>query len=148
MKMKALALVIFSSALVAGCSSYGPTANKAASKTAAAARPAANKPVGITRNLMSITVNHNGKPVKIQRNQNNSATVIPAFAKTSRPCPPFCIQPIVVAPGVETLGEVEVINYLKKMVEFILAFQLNMYTQYELSAKRETQYQSQVCVIG
>lgn len=73
------------------------------------------KPVGITADMMSITVKHNGKDTKVVRDQNNAATVIPAFAKTSRPCPPFCIQPIVLAPGVETLGEVEVINYLKKM---------------------------------
>jgi len=74
-----------------------------------------NKPVGITPDLMSITVKHNGKNVEIKRNQDNSATVNPAFAKTSRPCPPFCIQPISLAPGVETLGELEVINYLDKM---------------------------------
>ncbi len=76
---------------------------------------AEGKPVGITPSLMSISVNHNGKNVEIKRNQDNAATVIPAFAKTSRPCPPFCIQPIVLAPGVETLGEVEVIDYISKM---------------------------------
>lgn len=73
------------------------------------------KPVGITPDLMSITVKHNGKDVEIKRNQDNAATVIPAFAKTSRPCPPFCIQPMVVAPGVETIGEGEVIDYIAKM---------------------------------
>lgn len=70
------------------------------------------KPVGITPDIMSVTVQHNGKANEIKRDQNNAATVIPAFAKTSRPCPPFCIQPIVLAPGVETLGENEVIHYL------------------------------------
>ena len=64
---------------------------------------------------MSVTVKHNGVDTKIERDQNNTATVSPAFAKTSRPCPPFCIQPMSLAPGVETLGEVEVIDYLKKM---------------------------------
>ncbi len=72
----------------------------------------AGKPVGITPKLMSVTVMHNGKPFEIKRNQDNKATVDPAFAKTSRPCPPFCIQPIKLAPGVETLGEVEVLHYL------------------------------------
>lgn len=109
MKLKTLALALMTSALTVACASNGT-----AMKTATAAK-VANKPVGITKDLMSITVNHNGKPIKIQRDQNNNATVIPAFAKTSRPCPPFCIQPIKLAPGVETLGEVEVINYLKKM---------------------------------
>jgi rhodanese-related sulfurtransferase len=58
---------------------------------------------------------HGGKSLKIMRDQNNKAVVNPAFAKTSRPCPPFCIQPIVLAPGVETLGEREIIDYLVKM---------------------------------
>ncbi len=73
------------------------------------------KPVGITPDVMSVTVMHGGRSVEIKRNQDNKATVDPAFAKTSRPCPPFCIQPIMLAPGVETLGETEVLDYLKRM---------------------------------
>jgi rhodanese-related sulfurtransferase len=53
--------------------------------------------------------------VKIIRNQDNNNTVNPAFAKTSRPCPPFCIQPATLAPGVETIAEREVIDYIAKM---------------------------------
>lgn len=78
------------------------------------AEGAAGKPVGITPDLMSVNVKHHGAASEIKRDQNNSATVNPDFAKTSRPCPPFCIQPIVLAEGVETLGEVEVIEYLNK----------------------------------
>ncbi len=73
------------------------------------------KPVGITPSMASVMVKHNGHDVKLERNQNNKAVVIPAFAKTSRPCPPFCIQPISLGGGVQTIGEVEVINYAKKM---------------------------------
>ena len=76
---------------------------------------AENKPVGITPDLMSVTVTHNGQSVEIMRNQDNKNTVISAFARTSRPCPPFCIQPMVLAEGVETLGEVEVLDYAAKM---------------------------------
>jgi len=71
--------------------------------------------VNITPKLESITVKHGGKSVKIMRNQNQKNTVNPAFAKTSRKCPPFCIQPSTLAPGVETIGENEVIHYLKLM---------------------------------
>ena len=71
--------------------------------------------VNITPSMESITVDHGGKPTKIMRNQNQNNTVNPAFAKTSRKCPPFCIKPSTLAPGVETIGEVEVIGYLKKM---------------------------------
>jgi rhodanese-related sulfurtransferase len=81
----------------------------------AGAAQAAGKPVGITPDMMDATVKHGDKSVKIMRDQNNDAVVDPAFAKTSRPCPPFCIQPIVLAPGVETLGEREVIDYLVRM---------------------------------
>ena len=81
----------------------------------AGAQAKESKPVGITPDISSVTVMHNGKEVKISRNQDNGNTVIPAFAKTSRPCPPFCIQPIKLAEGVETVGEVEVIDYAKKM---------------------------------
>lgn len=71
--------------------------------------------VNITPDMESVTVNHGGKPTKIMRNQDQNATVNPAFAKTSRKCPPFCIQPSTLAPGVETIAEVEVIGYLKRM---------------------------------
>jgi rhodanese-related sulfurtransferase len=49
------------------------------------------------------------------RNQDQKNTVSEAFAKTSRKCPPFCIQPATLAPGVETIGEIEVLDYLAKM---------------------------------
>ena len=74
-----------------------------------------DKPVGITPIMMDAEVVHNGKKVKISRNKNNKNTVNPSFAKTSRPCPPFCIQPSTLAPGVETIGETEVIGYLQKI---------------------------------
>ncbi len=73
------------------------------------------KPVNITPKMASVTVMHNGKETKIMRNQDNGNTVNPAFAKTSRPCPPFCIQPMSLGEGIETIGEVEVIKYAEKM---------------------------------
>ena len=76
---------------------------------------AENKPVGITPDMMSVEATHNGETVTIQRNQDNANTIIPAFAKTSRHCPPFCIQPMTIAPGVETLGELELLDYVTKM---------------------------------
>ncbi len=75
---------------------------------------AADLKVKITPDLASVDVMHDGKKVTIMRNQDNKADVNPAFAKTSRNCPPFCINPIKLAPGVETIGEVEILHYLKK----------------------------------
>ena len=37
----------------------------------------------------------------IQRVQDNGNNVDASFAKTSRPCPPFCIQPISLAQGMK-----------------------------------------------
>jgi len=77
---------------------------------------AEDKPaVGITPDMTSVSVMHNGKKTSITRNQDQKNTVNPAFAKTSRKCPPFCIQPAVLAPGVETIAEVEMLDYLSKM---------------------------------
>lgn len=75
----------------------------------------ARKPVGITPDIMSVTIKIDGKDVDVKRNQDNDNTIKPAFAKTSRACPPFCIQPMSLGNGVETIGEVEVVNYIKKM---------------------------------
>jgi len=73
--------------------------------------------VKITPDLGEVTVMHQGKKVSITRNQDQKNTVNPDFAKTSRKCPPFCIQPAVLAPGVETIAEVEVLQYLQRMSE-------------------------------
>lgn len=90
----------------------------AATIAAPAALMAADKvAVGITPDMASVDVMHKGKKTTISRNQDENNTVNPAFGKTSRKCPPFCIQPSTLAPGVETIGEVEVLGYLKKMAD-------------------------------
>ena len=72
------------------------------------------KPVGIsTAGELEVKAGN----VTFSRNQDNNNTVNPAFAKTSRPCPPFCIQPSTLATNVETIAENEVIHYVKKMKE-------------------------------
>lgn len=70
--------------------------------------------VGISADVASVEVMHDGQPVTIMRNQDPDNTVDPRYAKTSRDCPPFCIQPAVIAPGVETIGEVEMVDYLRR----------------------------------
>jgi len=80
----------------------------------AGAALADDKPVGIAANLPYVDVVHDGKPFRIQRDQDNDAEVDPAYAFTSRPCPPYCVQPMQLAPGVETIGELELLDYLKR----------------------------------
>lgn len=81
----------------------------------ACAEEPAGREVGITADLPNVTVLHRGKPVTIERNPDTENTIEPDFALTSRPCPPFCILPMTLAPGVETLGELELIAYLQKV---------------------------------
>jgi len=70
--------------------------------------------VGITEDLDSVEVIHKGEKIIIQRNQDLNNTVNPVYAKTSRKCPPFCIQPQVIAAGVETIAELELLEYLQR----------------------------------
>ncbi len=66
--------------------------------------------VRITGDLPSVQVTTADGPVIIQRIQDPAHELTGEFAKTSRPCPPFCIQPMQVAPGVTTVGEVELLD--------------------------------------
>ena len=70
--------------------------------------------VNITNEISFIDVKHNGKEVRIQRNQSLDNLVNSEYAKTSRKCPPFCIQPHNLGNGVETIGELKLLNYLEK----------------------------------
>jgi rhodanese-related sulfurtransferase len=69
--------------------------------------------VNITRAIASVNVKHGGADVKVERNQDTSAVIEAGFAKTSRPCPPFCAQPIIVADGVKTIGEAELVEFMQ-----------------------------------
>ncbi|HEX9142717.1 MAG TPA: hypothetical protein VGA09_00500 [Candidatus Binatia bacterium] len=60
--------------------------------------------VNISADLASVDVMHHGRKVTIMRNQNQSNAVNPDYAKTSRKCPRFCIQPSELAPGVKTIA--------------------------------------------
>ncbi|MDE4062315.1 rhodanese-like domain-containing protein [Phaeobacter gallaeciensis] len=80
---------------------------------AAIAAPALADKVGITKDMMSVTVTTPGGAVEIKRNQDPDARLGEPWTKTSRPCPNFCIQPMTPAPGVTTIGELEVLEFLK-----------------------------------
>ena len=105
LRLSGLALALAATVGMTGCASTGSIA------------ATSDKPldVAITANLPSVDVMHNGKKVTVQRNQNPNNTINPDFAKTSRKCPPFCIQPGMIAPGVKTIGELEMLQYLQKV---------------------------------
>jgi rhodanese-related sulfurtransferase len=69
----------------------------------------------ISPKVESVEVMHNGETVVVKRGHDSDAKLPEAFQKTERGCPPFCVQPMEAVPGVETVGELEVLEYLKRM---------------------------------
>lgn len=57
-----------------------------------------------------------GQPLVIERIQDSGHHLTGEFTKTSRPCPPFCITPMETAPGVATVGEIELMDFLDSHV--------------------------------
>lgn len=79
----------------------------------ALATPALADPVNIRPDVASVTVPTDAGPVEISRIQDNDNTVTGEWARTSRPCPNFCIQPMSPAEGVTTIGELEMLAALE-----------------------------------
>lgn len=73
--------------------------------------------VKITPEVESIKVKHGSQEVEVMRKQDEKATINPAFALVARKCPPFCAQPMDAAPGVKTVGEVEMIHFMATKVK-------------------------------
>jgi hypothetical protein len=74
-----------------------------------------NLTVKIGPELPYLEVLHKGKKVLVMRHQDPANRIIERYAVTSRDCPPNCVQPISLHPGVETIGELEVLDYLKRI---------------------------------
>ena len=69
--------------------------------------------VNITKEIDQFQVRHGDKTITIKRNQDTGAMLEFNFARTSRPCPPFCAQPMQAAPNVQTIGEVELVDFMR-----------------------------------
>ena len=69
--------------------------------------------VRITPDLSEISVNSAGQSVTIRRIQDTENTLTGEWARTSRPCPDQCLQPISASDGVATAGELEVLSFLQ-----------------------------------
>ncbi len=81
------------------------------------AAPGDDVKVKIAPGIPYVDVTIGGRTVRIMRNQDTRHRLTNSFTKTSRACPPFCIQPMVPAPGVHTVGELELLDFIKKKVE-------------------------------
>lgn len=84
----------FAAALISGAAQADPT-------------------VGITKSMPQVTVQTESGPQVIDRVQDPSNEITGEWARTSRPCPEFCIQPMSPAPGVSTIGELELLEMLQ-----------------------------------
>ncbi len=70
--------------------------------------------VEITEGVPYVEVEANGKTYKIERVQEPDTYLTNTFALTSRPSPPFFIEPFIVSEGIETFGELEVLDFISK----------------------------------
>ncbi|MEZ5687053.1 MAG: rhodanese-like domain-containing protein [Paracoccaceae bacterium] len=68
--------------------------------------------VNIRPDIASVTVQTADGPAEISRIQDTANELSGEWARTSRPCPNFCIQPMNPAPGVTTIGELELLEFL------------------------------------
>lgn len=86
--------------------------------------------VEIVEGMPYVEVEADGKTYKIERAQVVDGYLTNTFALTSRPSPPFFIEPFSVDEGVETYGELEVLEFIsKKQGMFIDARLANWYAK-------------------
>ena len=84
--------------------------------------------VEIVKGLPYVKIEANGKTYKIERTQKADSYLTNTFALTSRPSPPFFIEPFSVTKSVETYGELEVLDFIShKKGLFIDARLVNWY---------------------
>ncbi len=69
--------------------------------------------VKISPEIEFVAFKHDNKEYKVQRIQNQEHLLTGGFSKTSRMCPPFCVQPMEVAPDIKTVGELELLTFIK-----------------------------------
>ena len=72
--------------------------------------------VKITPDIAYVYVDHKGIRVKVMRIQDTNHLLTDDYAKTSRPCLPFCIHPIKVNDKVKTVATVEVVEFMRDKV--------------------------------
>ena len=74
---------------------------------------AENKPVDIRPGVAEVIIDADGELVEISRIQDNANEISGTWARTSRPCPSFCIQPMAPSEGVTTVGELEILEVMQ-----------------------------------
>lgn len=78
------------------------------------------KPVNIRPDVAVVKVETDTGTVEIGRIQDNDNQLTGDWARTSRPCPVFCIQPMSPAEGVTTIGEIEILAMLQDVDAIVI----------------------------
>ncbi len=84
--------------------------------SSANAKEAKEYKVKISKDIPYVDVDVMGNSVRIDRIQDTKHKLKNSYTKTSRPCPPFCVQPFEPIKGIETYGELEMLKFLKNDV--------------------------------
>ena len=72
--------------------------------------------VKITNTLSSIKTKDSNQEIKIMRVQDTKNRLTDDFTKTSRECPPFCIQKTKISKDIKNIGELELLDFIKNRV--------------------------------
>ncbi|SFV65686.1 hypothetical protein MNB_SV-12-227 [hydrothermal vent metagenome] len=73
-------------------------------------------PVKITSEIPFVMTTNSGQAIKIQRIQDTNNRLTDDYTKTSRSCPPFCIQPTKRDKDIQNIEEVELLKFTKDKV--------------------------------
>lgn len=73
--------------------------------------------VAIVGGMMSVEYTFQDKTYVISRDQDPEGMAPQFYSRTGRACPPFCVQPVKAHKDVETVGELELLEFLVDHVQ-------------------------------
>jgi len=76
-----------------------------------------NVAVKINKDISHVYTTDSGKKIKVERIQDTKNRLTDDYSKTSRPCPPFCIQPTKIDPEINNFEELELLNFMQHQVK-------------------------------
>ena len=72
--------------------------------------------VKITKDISYVETYEGGEKTRVMRIQDPSYKLTDDYTKTSRLCPPFCIQPNNIDENITNIGELELLDFMKNKV--------------------------------
>lgn len=72
--------------------------------------------VKLTKDIPYVYVSDSGKQIKVQRIQDTNYRLTDDYTKTSRACPPFCIEPNKLDPDIKNVAELEIADFMQNEV--------------------------------